>query len=163
MSGFRKMAAVQMSDVVKAVTDKPFPAAYTDKVRKIGVVNTKNRILTKIAATLMDGRPRPPLVEEPDSELAEQAAQAIELEEEDIEQRGAALLRDRRRVFALAAAVVLLVVAIYVILPKVVGLNDVLARLGDAKWYWVAVAVAFNALRFAGYAGLFRGVLGGGQ
>ena len=44
-----------MSDVVKAVTDKPFPAAYTDKVRKIGVVNAKNRILTKIAATLMDG------------------------------------------------------------------------------------------------------------
>jgi 5-(hydroxymethyl)furfural/furfural oxidase len=55
MSGFRKMAAVQMSDVVKAVTDKPFPAAYTDKVRKIGVVNTRNRILTKIAAALMDG------------------------------------------------------------------------------------------------------------
>ena len=55
MSGFRKMAAVQMSDAVKAVTDKPFPAAYTDKVRKIGVVNNKNRILTKIAATLMDG------------------------------------------------------------------------------------------------------------
>jgi len=55
MSGFRKMAAIQMSDAVKAVTDKPFPAAYTDKVRKIGVVNTRNRILTKIAATLMDG------------------------------------------------------------------------------------------------------------
>lgn len=55
MSGFRKMAAIQMSDAVKAVTDKPFPAAYTDKVRKIGVVNTRNRILTRIAATLMDG------------------------------------------------------------------------------------------------------------
>src|SRR3954465_10830711 len=55
MSGFRKMAGVKMSDVVKAVTEKPFPAAYTDKVRKIGVVNTKNRILTKIAAALMDG------------------------------------------------------------------------------------------------------------
>ena len=55
MSGFRKMAAVQMSDAVRAVTDKPFPAAYTDKVRKIGVVNNKNRILTRIAATLMDG------------------------------------------------------------------------------------------------------------
>ncbi|MHC2623814.1 5-(hydroxymethyl)furfural/furfural oxidase [Bradyrhizobium huanghuaihaiense] len=55
MDGFRKMAAIQMSDIVKKVTDKPFPAAYTDKVRKIGVVNTKNRILTKIAATLMDG------------------------------------------------------------------------------------------------------------
>jgi 5-(hydroxymethyl)furfural/furfural oxidase len=44
-----------MSEVVKAVTDKPFPAAYTDRVRKIGVVNNKNRILTTIAATLMDG------------------------------------------------------------------------------------------------------------
>ena len=55
MSGFRKMAAIQMSEAVKAVTDKPFPAAYTDRVRKIGVVNNKNRILTTIAATLMDG------------------------------------------------------------------------------------------------------------
>ena len=55
MSGFRKMAALQMSAPVKAVTDKPFPASYTDRVRKIGVVNTKNRILTSIAATLMDG------------------------------------------------------------------------------------------------------------
>lgn len=55
MSGFRKMAGLQMSAPLKAVTDKPFPAAYSDRVRKIGVVNTKNKILTKIAATLMDG------------------------------------------------------------------------------------------------------------
>ncbi|MDA9406651.1 GMC family oxidoreductase [Bradyrhizobium sp. CCBAU 45384] len=55
MSGFRKMAAIQMSDIVRQVTDKPFPAAYTDRVRKIGVVNTKNKILTRIAAALMDG------------------------------------------------------------------------------------------------------------
>jgi 5-(hydroxymethyl)furfural/furfural oxidase len=55
MSGFRKMAAVQMSEGVRKVTDKPFPAAYTDRVRKIGVVNNTNRILTTIAAALMDG------------------------------------------------------------------------------------------------------------
>ena len=55
MSGFRKMAALQMSASVQAVTDKPFPASYTDRVRKIGVVNTKNKILTSIAAALMDG------------------------------------------------------------------------------------------------------------
>jgi 5-(hydroxymethyl)furfural/furfural oxidase len=55
MSGFRKMAGLQMSAPLKAVTDKPFPAAYSDRVRKIGVVNTKNRILTAIAAKLMDG------------------------------------------------------------------------------------------------------------
>ena len=55
MSGFRKMAALQMSAPLKAVTDKPFPASYSDRVRKIGVVNTKNKVLTAIAATLMDG------------------------------------------------------------------------------------------------------------
>jgi len=55
MSGFRKMAALQMSAPLRAVTDKPFPASYSDRVRKIGVVNAKNRILTTIAAALMDG------------------------------------------------------------------------------------------------------------
>jgi 5-(hydroxymethyl)furfural/furfural oxidase len=55
MSGFRKMAALQMSAPLRAVTDKPFPAAYSDRVRKIGVVNARNRILTAIAAALMDG------------------------------------------------------------------------------------------------------------
>jgi 5-(hydroxymethyl)furfural/furfural oxidase len=55
MSGFRKMAVLQMSAPVRAVTDKPFPASYTDRVRKIGVVNAKNKILTSIAAALMDG------------------------------------------------------------------------------------------------------------
>jgi 5-(hydroxymethyl)furfural/furfural oxidase len=55
MSGFRKMAAIQMSDTVRAVTDKPFPASYSDRVRKIGVINNKNRILSRIAAILMDG------------------------------------------------------------------------------------------------------------
>ncbi len=55
MSGFRKMAALQMSAPLRAVTDKPFPASYSDRVRKIGVVNTKNKMLTAIAAALMDG------------------------------------------------------------------------------------------------------------
>jgi 5-(hydroxymethyl)furfural/furfural oxidase len=55
MSGFRKMAELQMSAPVRAVTDKPFPASYTDRVRKIGVVNAKNKVLTSIAAALMDG------------------------------------------------------------------------------------------------------------
>jgi 5-(hydroxymethyl)furfural/furfural oxidase len=55
MSGFRKMAELQISAPVRAVTDKPFPASYSVRVRKIGVINAKNRILTTIAAALMDG------------------------------------------------------------------------------------------------------------
>ncbi|MFO1085988.1 MAG: GMC family oxidoreductase N-terminal domain-containing protein [Reyranellaceae bacterium] len=55
MSGFKLMAAVQMTDELKKVTDVPFPAAYSDRVRAIGVVNTKNKILTKIVAQCLDG------------------------------------------------------------------------------------------------------------
>src|SRR5260370_21273835 len=55
MSGFRKTAALQMSAPLRAVTEKPFPASYSDRVRKIGVVNARNKILTAIAAALMDG------------------------------------------------------------------------------------------------------------
>jgi 5-(hydroxymethyl)furfural/furfural oxidase len=55
MQGFRRTAALQLSEPLKAVTDKPFPASYSDRVRALGVVNTKNRLLTKVAAALMDG------------------------------------------------------------------------------------------------------------
>ncbi len=55
MSGFKLMAAVQMTDAVRRVTDTPFPAAYSDKVRAIGVVNNKNRLLTGLVARLLDG------------------------------------------------------------------------------------------------------------
>jgi 5-(hydroxymethyl)furfural/furfural oxidase len=37
------------------VTTDPFPAAYTEKVRRIGVVNEKNRWITKAIAMLLDG------------------------------------------------------------------------------------------------------------
>ncbi len=95
------------------------------------------------------------------AEAAELAADALHESEEDFEQRGAALLRDRRRIGSLLLAVVLLVVAIYVVLPKVVGLNDVVSRISDATWYWVVIAAAFNGLSFGAYSVLFRGVLGG--
>src|SRR4051812_23476535 len=96
-----------------------------------------------------------------EDEFDEVVADAIEVEAEDFEERGRELMRGRRRIAGLLAAVVLLVVAIYVILPKVVGLNDVFGRLSDATWYWVVIAAAFNALSFGAYSVLFRGVLGG--
>lgn len=55
MSGFKLMAAVQMTDALRKVTDAPFPAAYSDRVRQIGVVNTRNKLLTRLVATLLDG------------------------------------------------------------------------------------------------------------
>ena len=55
MAGFRKAAALQMSAPLRAVTDNPFPASYSDRVRKIGVVNTKNKFLTSLVAKFLDG------------------------------------------------------------------------------------------------------------
>jgi 5-(hydroxymethyl)furfural/furfural oxidase len=55
MDGFRRLAAIQMSAAMQEVTSNPFPASYTERVRKIGVVNDKNRRITSFVAKLLDG------------------------------------------------------------------------------------------------------------
>ncbi|MBA3262771.1 MAG: flippase-like domain-containing protein [Thermoleophilaceae bacterium] len=72
-----------------------------------------------------------------------------------------ALLQDRRKLFGGLAVVVLLVFAIYVVFPKLVGLDDAVRKLDDAVWYWLVIAIGFNVLAFAAYVALFRGILGG--
>ena len=100
--------------------------------------------------------------EESVEEVRELMASAeLEGDAEDFEQRGAALLGNRRRMLTLAAAVVLMIAAIYFIFPKVVGVSNTFDKLGDATWYWVVAAVGFNAGSFVAYTSLFSGVLGG--
>ncbi len=53
--GFRQIAALHELPPLQAVTSDAFPASFTDKIRKVGTYNTKNRILTAIGAALMDG------------------------------------------------------------------------------------------------------------
>jgi 5-(hydroxymethyl)furfural/furfural oxidase len=55
MMGFRLAAQLVLSAPLAAVTSDPFPAAYSDRVRRIGVVNTRNRILTSVIAKFLDG------------------------------------------------------------------------------------------------------------
>ncbi len=55
MSGFRMLGAIQMSAAMQAVTSDPFPATYSDRVRKIGVVNQRNRFITATVSRLLDG------------------------------------------------------------------------------------------------------------
>jgi uncharacterized protein (TIRG00374 family) len=83
--------------------------------------------------------------------------------DEELERVGAfqALLQDRRRLFSGMLLFLLLIVAIYVLFPKVVGLDEAVRKLDDGTWYWVVVAVAFNAAAFGAYVALFRGVIGG--
>ena len=57
------------------------------------------------------------------------ASADLEQDAEGIEQRGAALLQNRRQLFMLALAVLLMVVAIYVVFPKLVGVSDAIGKL----------------------------------
>jgi uncharacterized protein (TIRG00374 family) len=72
-----------------------------------------------------------------------------------------ALLADRRKLFGGVAVVVLLVFGIYVVFPKLVGLDDAVRKLDNAVWYWIVIAIAFNLAAFGAYVALFRGILGG--
>ena len=93
---------------------------------------------------------------------AEELLASGELEEdaEEIERRSAAMLSPRR-IISLLLAVALLIVAVYVVFPKVVGVSTSLDKLGEATWYWIVSAIGFLGLAFLSYTSLFRGVLGG--
>ena len=79
--------------------------------------------------------------------------------EEDLKVHG--LLSDRRQLISIVLIFVLAIVAIYFLVPKFVGLDDNIERIGEAVWYWVVIAVGFNVLAFAAYVALFRSILGG--
>lgn len=92
------------------------------------------------------------MTEEPD-----QLSTDPELTAEEMEP---SFFADPRRLLQTLVAVVLLTVAIYVLFPKVVGLDDALAKVGDGDPLWIAIAIAFNVAAFAAYVALFRGVVG---
>jgi uncharacterized protein (TIRG00374 family) len=99
-----------------------------------------------------------------EEELALEAAdeEAADLEADELEvSRFQALLQDRRKIVSGILVVLLLVVAIYVLFPRIVGADEAVDKLDDAKWYWVLIAIGFNVLAFGAYVALFRGVLGG--
>jgi uncharacterized protein (TIRG00374 family) len=96
-----------------------------------------------------------------DRRLYEEEELDLESAEELEVSRFQALLQDRRKIASGLALVVLLIVAIYVLFPKIVGADEAVSNLDDAVWYWVVVAIGFNVVAFAAYVALFRGVLGG--
>ena len=55
MQAFRMMGKLYATPAMQGATSDPFPATYSDRVRKIGVVNTKNKLLTAVAGALLDG------------------------------------------------------------------------------------------------------------
>jgi putative heme transporter len=100
---------------------------------------------------------------ERDLELELEGDDSPDEEDDELQQVGAfqALLQDRRKLIGAMAVIVLIIVAIYVVFPKLVGLDDALRKLDEATWYWIVIAIGFNVAAFGAYVALFRGVLGG--
>ena len=96
-----------------------------------------------------------------DRRLDEEEELDLDRAEELEVSRMQALLQDRRKIASGLALVVLLIVAIYVLFPKIVGADEAVNNLDDAVWYWVVIAIGFNVVAFGAYVALFRGVLGG--
>jgi len=55
MDAFRRLGMMQAQAALREATSDPFPASYTERVRKIGVVNPKNKRITDVIAKLLDG------------------------------------------------------------------------------------------------------------
>ena len=71
------------------------------------------------------------------------------------------VLMGGRRLLVYGLVVTVILVALYLVLPKLAGLEDSLRRIEEADPVWMAIALGFNALSFAAYIALFRGILGG--
>jgi uncharacterized protein (TIRG00374 family) len=67
----------------------------------------------------------------------------------------------RRRVAQTLLVVLLLVIGIYFLFPKLVGLGDAMSKLGEAEAIWIAVAIGFELAAIATYIALFKAVVGG--
>jgi uncharacterized protein (TIRG00374 family) len=67
---------------------------------------------------------------------------------------------DPKRIAQTLAVVALLVAAIYILFPNLVGLDDALDRFDEGDPVWLGVAVAFSLVMFFAYVALFKGVVG---
>jgi putative heme transporter len=81
-------------------------------------------------------------------------------EAERIEDDEPSQLLTPKRLIQTGVAVVLLTIAIYVVLPRIVGLEGALDRMDDGDPVWIGIGIAFNIVAFGAYVALFRGVVG---
>jgi uncharacterized protein (TIRG00374 family) len=65
-----------------------------------------------------------------------------------------------KRLIQTAVAVVLLLIAIYVLVPRLFDLQDALDKIGEGNPVWIAIGVVCCIGMFAAYVALFRGVVG---
>ncbi len=93
-------------------------------------------------------------------ERPQSASEQDETAHEIVAEAEPSFFADPKRLIQTAIAVVLLLVAIYVLVPKIFDLQDALGKIDQGNPVWIAVGVAFCVIMFAAYVALFRGVVG---
>lgn len=97
----------------------------------------------------------------PDDVAARGAAYPdTDTQEQALEEAEPSFLDDPGQLLKTLAIVVVLIAAIYIVVPKLAGLEDAIALLGDARRSWLGVALLATAASFGAYVALFRGVVG---
>ena len=94
------------------------------------------------------------------SGMAQGREPEVEDRRSDGDDEAPSLFESPRKVLVTTLVVLLMFAAIYVLLPKLIGLEDAIEKMGEGEWQWFAVAVGFNVLAFGAYVALFRGVIG---
>ena len=101
---------------------------------------------------------------DPDSEAPEDDIEAdleAEIDADDEEEgEDPSFLSDPKRLAQTGALIVLIVAAIYLLAPKLVGVEDGLDELADGDPVWIGIAFALGFAMFGSYVALFRGVVG---
>ena len=68
---------------------------------------------------------------------------------------------DRQRLAIYTITVLVIIAALYFVLPKITATSNALERIEDADPVWVAIALGLNVLSFVAYIALFSGTVGG--
>jgi putative heme transporter len=93
-------------------------------------------------------------------ERPESASERDETAREILAESEPSFFADPKRLIQTGVAVVLLLVAIYVLVPRLFDLQDALGKIGDGNPVWIGLGVVFCIAMFAAYVALFRGVVG---
>ena len=108
------------------------------------------------------GQNAPPDVPAPPEEQSAGAQEdALGFQEPSTEEIESHQLFGRRRLITYGVIVAVILVALYLVVPKLTGLEDSLRKIEDADPVWIVIALGINLFSFVAYIALFRGILGG--
>jgi uncharacterized protein (TIRG00374 family) len=71
-------------------------------------------------------------------------------------------LASPRAIIFIVLGIAVAIIGLYVLLPKLVGVSDAFQRIGEAKWYWIVIALGFLCVAIMAYGLVFKAVVTGG-